>query len=89
MEQKLREELSEVIFIGADLGGVSVKNAKDNINAGEVPDSSDCVTNLIIHNVVNAEDLDEVESNFRYAIEQLNTALNQVLNLADSKISEE
>lgn len=83
MHINLIKNIAEVIFNNSDLGGKSAKVASECIETCIC--YTDCIkdpiTATIVHAVNNADDLDELESNFNYAIRQLEIAKHNALSV--------
>lgn len=75
--------IAEVVFNNSDLGGKSAIIAGECIKSGipYVDMEKDLVTAVIVHAVNQADDMDELESNFNYAIKQLEIAKYNALNV--------
>lgn len=71
-----KNKISAVVFNNSDLGGKSATIASECINSGipYVDMEKDLVTAVIVQCVIDAEDLEDVEMNFNYAIKQLEIA---------------
>ncbi len=78
-----KNDIAAVLFNNSDLGGRSANLARQCIQL-DVPyakGEEDPITAVIVNAVNQAEDLDELESNFNYAINQLEIAKRNALSV--------
>lgn len=78
----LRKSIALSLFENSDLGGKSREIAiQCVIDKTEYPNpEKDPITAVIVNAVNDADDMDELQSNFRYAIDQLNKSWMQAIN---------
>lgn len=80
------EKLATFSFIVSrqDLGYSNIDEALNAIKANDDDAkflANDFLTRYLVNSIVNAGNVDEIESDLRYAIDQLNKAVNQIVYL--------